>query len=152
MSVNADRLGGLILLAFFVGYAALIGEIPQLEVASGQMDARSMPTFLSAVGILLAVFIVTRPGDSSASLLNYRWGLALTFCLVMVAYSYAIRPLGFLISTCIFLAVGFYLLGARKWLRIGIVSLALPLGMWFIMSGLLGVFIELWPRWGSVDV
>ncbi len=152
MSVNADRLGGLILLAFFAGYAALISEIHQVQVASVQMDARSMPTFLSAVGILLALYLIARPGDTRASPQSYHWGLAITFCVLMVAYSYAIRPLGFMISTALFLAAGFYCLGARHWWHIGLSSLALPFCTWFIMSELLGVFLELWPNWSSVDV
>jgi putative tricarboxylic transport membrane protein len=63
----------------------------------------------------------------------------------MSVYGLSLRPLGFLLSTSLFLMAGFLLLGERRptWL-IG-VAVLVTVGFWALMSLGLGVFLSPWP-------
>jgi putative tricarboxylic transport membrane protein len=49
--------------------------------------------------------------------------------------------IGFIISSILFLLVGFYILGERRIKRMLLASIPLVVMLWFIMSSLLGVYI-----------
>ena len=63
----------------------------------------------------------------------------------MSAYGLSLRPAGFLLSTFIFLAAGFVLLGERRWLPTSLVAAGVSVGFWFLMNHVLGVYVAPWP-------
>ena len=55
------------------------------------------------------------------------------------------RPLGFILSTSLFLMLGYALLGERNPLRLILAAVPLVVGFWFLMTQGLDVFIEPFP-------
>ena len=144
MKLSRDQVGGLFILCFSFVYGYLIFDIPEIDSVSG-FDARSMPTFLAALGIVFSVGLLCRRGESaSISHLNLRQGLAFIF--LLIAYGLGLRPAGVLASTLIFLLAGFWLLGERNIGKNLVVAGSASVGFWLIMSELLGVYLPPWPE------
>ena len=156
MNLSRDQIGGLFMLLFSTTYALLIGNIPELEISGNNtgdfttsFSARSMPTVLAILGILFSLILLLRGTTHQESRLSLRGlniGLGILFLILMVLYSVAIRPAGFLLSTFVFLFAGFWCLGERRVLKslgiAGVVSVV----FWLLMSQVLDVYLEPWPE------
>ncbi len=151
--LSRDRIGALLLLAFSTAYGYLTFQIPVLPFqAEAAMTARTMPEVLTGLGVLLSLALLLKPGNAEGpSLAGFQWRAALLVCVLMVAYGFAVRPLGFLISTTLFLAGGFLILGERRWWLILVASVPVVVFFWVLMTQLLGVFIEPWPEFLAGD-
>jgi putative tricarboxylic transport membrane protein len=64
------------------------------------------------------------------------WGLT---ALLFLVYILIFEPVGYLISTALFLFVVARILGSRAWLRDAIVSIALSLAIYYFFNGLMKV-------------
>lgn len=149
--MNRDRLGGLILLAFCVAYGVLSLDIAQIDT-HGAMNARTLPQFLAVAGCGLCLSLILRPapvstGDVTAGL---RWTALLLLTGLMCGYGLALRPLGFVPATTLFLALGFVVMGERRAWLIVLVAVTVSVAFWWLMSGLLGVYLPAWSGLASV--
>ena len=147
MRLSKDRIGGLLLLAFCVAYGILSQDIrllPFQETAA--FHARTMPEVLTVLGIGLSLAIIVFPGSRERpSLAGYEWVTCGLFLALMSLYGFSIRPLGFLLSTSLFLMLGFALLGERRPLILVLVAVPLVVAFWVLMTQGLDVFIEPLP-------
>ena len=147
MTMPNDRIGGIALLAFCIAYGWLALDIPSTKAAAGlAFTARSMPYALSVLGVLGSLWLVAFPqrqGSGTSGHLD--WPIFVAFLLLMSCYGFTLRPLGFLLSTSLFLAGGFALLGERRKFRIALISLTIAFSFWAILNLGLGVFIDPWP-------
>ena len=60
----------------------------------------------------------------------------------MIFYGFTIRPLGFIISTALFLAIGFFILKERNLKRIFLISVGVSVGFYLLLNNVLGVYID----------
>ncbi|MEM9620735.1 MAG: tripartite tricarboxylate transporter TctB family protein [Pseudomonadota bacterium] len=154
---HPTRCGALLLLLFSFSYGWLARDIPALPGAAGQLfTAGTLPHFLSAAGVILASLLLIVPGQratglSFAQLRTLRWGRLAGCLALMIAYGWSLRPLGFLLSSALFLSGGFALLGERRWLRVLILASSTSLLFWLLMSWLLQVHLQPWPAFVQVD-
>lgn len=58
-----------------------------------------------------------------------------------IAYALALTPLGFLLSTLIFMVAGLLIMGVRSALRLVLVPLAVSIGVYYLFTGALGVYL-----------
>ncbi len=146
--LSRDRVGALLMLAFSLGYGALSFRIPLLPFqAEAAFTARTMPQALTVLGAVLSLVLLLKPGGGAfPSSSKFRWGGAALLCALMIFYGLGVRPLGFLISTSLFLIGGFVILGERRLWLILAASLPLVILFWALMTQVLGVFIEPWPE------
>ncbi len=147
MSMSKDRIGGVLLLVFCLTYGLLSQQITLLPFQENvAFHARTMPEVLSVLGIGLAVLIIVFPGsDKKLELAGYNWISCALFLGLMSLYGLTIRPLGFILSTSLFLMIGFWLLGERKPLLLILASVPLVVLFWVLMTQGLDVFIEPLP-------
>jgi putative tricarboxylic transport membrane protein len=145
--LTKDRIGGALILAFCLFYAWKIGDIRLLPFQQGDaFTARTMPTALVAIGIALSAFLVIRPGSSGRpQLRGLDWKRVGFFLVWMSIYGFTVRTFGFLLSTTIFLAVGFAVLGERRIWMLAAVSVPLVVLFWVLMTQGLDVYIAPWP-------
>lgn len=113
----------------------------------------TFPKVLSVLGILASTLILLGfdKSDGKAGDIDYRrlWdyhlGQALMLLGLMVAYALCLRPLGFLISTVSFLALGSAILGERKWyIMIPVAVLATGI-VWYLVQQVLGIYLRPLP-------
>lgn len=146
--LSRDRVGALLMLAFSLGYGALSFRIPLLPFqAEAAFTARTMPQALALLGTVLSFALLLKPGGGAFALPpEFRWGRAALLCALMIFYGFSVRPLGFLISTALFLIGGFIVLGERRLWLILVASLPPVVLFWALMTQVLSVFIEPWPE------
>jgi len=139
------------------GYAAffqLDGLLPPF-MQRNPVWPSTFPKILSVLGALTALIILLGLEKAPASdktpdidyrrLHEYKLGQALLLLGLMVAYALLLRPLGFLLATTAFLALGGAVLGERK-LHILIPVAAVAAGIvWWLVEQVLGIFLRPLP-------
>lgn len=113
----------------------------------------TFPKVLSVLGIVASTIILLgiekgepKPGDIDYRRLgDYNLGQALLLLGLMVAYAICLRPLGFLISTVVFLVLGSVILGERKWHVMIPVACIATLIVWYLVQQVLGIFLRPLP-------
>lgn len=147
MSLSKDRIGALLLLAFSAFYwfhAENIRMLPFQKEAA--FNAQTMPLALSVLGVGLALALLVFPGSKDGlSLKGFNWKIGALMLVLMVFYGLTIRPLGFILSTSVFLMVGYYALGERKPLMLILASVPLVVAFWLLMTQGLDIYIEPLP-------
>ena len=145
--LSKDRIGGVLLLLFCATYAWLIQDIRLLPFQkAANFNARTMPEVLAMLGIGLSVWCIVLPGSHEGPRLRgLDWPRALAFLGLMSLYGLLLRPLGFVLSTSLFLIAGFALLGERRPLWLVLASVPLVVAFWALMDRGLGVYVAALP-------
>ena len=60
----------------------------------------------------------------------------------MLVYGFIMKPLGFMIATIIFLAVGFLILKEKNIKKILLISMGVSIGFYLLLNNALGVYID----------
>ena len=146
---NPEKVGALFYLAIFISYGLYAFKIPLTLLAQQEtFNARTMPFALSILGTLLAVMIIVLPpseeGKQESVQMIFKgldWRRTGWLMVIMVAYAFAMIWLGFVIASILYLAGGFYILGERRIKILLAASIPLVIGIWLLMSKILGMYI-----------
>lgn len=155
-----DRWIALVLLLIFAvyGYTAFFtmdaGLPPFMQ--RNPVWPSTFPKVLSVLGILVALYVLTglekpiggekAPEIDYRRLTDYKIGQALTLLGLMAAYALLLRPIGFILSSSLFLILSAAVLGERKWIVLVPVVLATSLGVWYLVQKVLGIFLRPLPH------
>ncbi|MDU8945484.1 tripartite tricarboxylate transporter TctB family protein [Ovoidimarina sediminis] len=115
----------------------------------------SFPKVLAVGGVLLSLAIILglekAPEKKDATDINlsrlheYKVGQALFLLVLMIAYAFLLRPLGFVGSTFLFLFIGSFILGERRFVLMAVVAAAAASGVWWLVDAVLGIFLNPLP-------
>jgi len=117
----------------------------------------TMPMVLSVLGVLFALLILLAPspkadaeGDALGNINLNRWreykvGQALGLIALMIVYALALRPIGFIAATTLFLVGAGWTLGERKLVTMICVALVGALCIWYLVQEALGIFLRPLP-------
>ncbi len=155
MTLNRDAAAALGFLAFSIAYG---WQATGIDLFPGQeyepFTPQTFPLALAVVGGVLAFLQLVKSlraapeaGDSWA---RYDWTRVGLLIVTMIAYGATFTWLGFIVSTVLFLAAGYLILGERRPLVIGAASVGVAVGFWAIMTRLLGLYLapgELFRGW-----
>ncbi len=144
-----------LLLCLIYGYTAFTYELLPFERNMSFLP-NTMPITLSVLGGILALVLIfapeTAPDDGEvlgtievSKLRQYKLGQAIVLLLAMVAYALALRPIGFMASTVLFLAGGSFILGERRYLIMIPIAVTGAVGIWYLVQEMLGIFLRPWP-------
>ena len=134
-------------LLFFIFSAFYLYTAYQIRVFSfdenAAFNAKTFPIYLGYFGMFIAALKIVLPEKASEEVdqkfLNYKKTLILV--LIMVAYGLIIRPVGFFLSTSLFLLSSYYFLGERRWLRMFMLSFPFVAIFMFLIHGLLDIYL-----------
>ncbi len=142
--------------ALIYGYAAF-NYTPLPFERNMPVLPNTLPMALGAVAVLLSILLLLSPrppadpeGDvlgsiDLAKMREYKFGQALMLIGAMILYALALRPVGFLASTTLFLAGTGWILGERK-LHVMIPVALLGAGViWYLVQEALGIFLRPLP-------
>jgi len=137
----------IISLLFFIFSAFYLYTAYQIRVFSfdenAAFNAKTFPIYLGYFGMFIAALKIVLPEKVSEEVdqkfLNYKKTLVLV--LIMVAYGLIIRPVGFFLSTSLFLISSYYFLGERRWLRMFMLSFPFVAIFMFLVHGLLDIYL-----------
>jgi len=117
----------------------------------------TMPMVLSVLGAFFALLILLAPspkadasGDALGSINLKKWrdykvGQALALIALMIVYALALRPVGFIAATTLFLVGAGWTLGERKLVTMIGVALVGALCIWYLVQEALGIFLRPLP-------
>ena len=137
----------IISLLFFIFSAFYLYTAYQIRVFSfdenAAFNAKTFPIYLGYFGMFIDALKIVLQEKASEEVdqkfLNYKKTLVLV--LIMVAYGLAIRPVGFFLSTSLFLISSYYFLGERRWLRMFMLSFPFVAIFMFLIHGLLDIYL-----------
>ena len=78
-------------------------------------------------------------------LTEYNLGQAILLVGLMVLYAFSLRPVGFLLSTVLFLVLAAATLGERKIHILVPVAVIAAGSIWYLVQEVLGIFLRPWP-------
>ena len=114
----------------------------------------TFPKILSVVGVLASIIVVMnieksakQVGDDMdlSSWRHYRLFDAAALIAGMIVYALTLRALGFLASTFLFLSLGGFLLGERRYVLLVIVAALASYGIWYLVDSVLGIYTTPYP-------
>lgn len=115
-----------------------------------------LPKWLSVLGAIVGVAVLIQSRGAPARetdlddidirhLGQYKLGQAILLLTLMIAYALSLRPVGFLTATTLFLMLGAFLLGERRYAVLIPVSALSAFLIWYLVQGMLGIFLRPWP-------
>ncbi|HBD52305.1 MAG TPA: tripartite tricarboxylate transporter TctB family protein [Alphaproteobacteria bacterium] len=141
----SDRITGLIVAVLALAFAASASQLEEPFFAD-PLGPKAFPLLISAISFVAAATMLMRPDAEPA------WpGLATLMRLaiatiILVAYAYALKPLGFLLPTGIASAALSYQIRPRLRQSV-VIGLALSVGLFVIFKYALGLGLFALPRW-----
>jgi len=116
--MTKNAIGSIFFLAFSSFYFFNVFSIKKMPGSQFEvMTASTFPFYIGLGGIIISILILILSfvkKDNDFLTMNYLKNLdfktTISFVLAMIFYGFTIRPLGFIISTMIFLGIGFLLL------------------------------------------
>jgi putative tricarboxylic transport membrane protein len=143
-----------LLVCLLYGYSAwfvMDAQIPPF-MARNPVWPSSFPKILAVGGVFFALLVLAaphRPRDAPDIDLSrwsdYNYGQALGLLALMAAYALLLLPLGFLLSTFLFLLASSLVLGERNWLAMLLASGIASVGIWYLVQQVLGIFLRPLP-------
>jgi len=155
MTLSRDAAAALGFLAFSIAYG---WQATGIDVFPGQeyepFTPQTFPLALAVIGAILGLAQVAKslraPEAEAAPWARYDWPRVGLLLLSMLFYGATFTWLGFLVSTMLFLAAGYLILGERRVVVIGAASVLVTVGFWAIMTKVLGIYLapgELFRGW-----
>ncbi len=146
---HPEKVGALFFLAVSIAYGLYAFKIPLTFLSQEEtFNARTMPFALSVLGALLCVLIIVLPParENEQDHIHHifsglDWPRCILFIAIMIVYAFAMTWIGFIIASILFLAAGFYILGERRIKVLLLASIPLVIGIWLLMSKILGMYI-----------
>ncbi len=148
--VHKDKVGALIFLIFSVAYGVSSQDIEiPFFAEEDAFNSRTLPIALAILGGVTALLLLILPSSSSEkeasigqAFRGLYWKEVILLLILMVVYGLTIKVVGFIVSTTLFLALGFWVLGERRIKVILLTSVPLVLIFWYILSQLLDIYID----------
>jgi putative tricarboxylic transport membrane protein len=133
----SDRIFGLVMALLALAYIASAVQI-QTSFLSDPVGPKAFPMLIGVVAAISSIFMVLRP-DEDPEWPDLKTLAALAVAvLVLVAYAFALRPLGFLLPTAVAAAVLSYQISPRP-AAAAISGVALSGGLFVIFKYALGL-------------
>jgi putative tricarboxylic transport membrane protein len=147
--LHAERLAALLILLFSLAYFLLAFKI-NLPPSSDDspFSARTFPLVLGPLAMALSLALLVKPPGGEDVGKGLSWGRAGGLLGLMALYALAINHLGFVVTSALFLAGGFYVLGERRMKVLLPVAAVTAVGFW-IMFTLLSVQLD-WGIFGRI--
>ena len=115
----------------------------------------SLPKVISIFGIIISTFLILKKEEhnfeeniSSINLknvFNFYYGKALSIILLMIIYTLCLRPVGFILSSVLFLFLASFILGERSFIKLAIICLLGTSIIWLLLEKVLGIYMRPFP-------
>jgi putative tricarboxylic transport membrane protein len=142
--IMSDRIFGLVVVLVALAYIASATQI-QTSFLSDPIGPKAFPILVGSIAALCGAIMILRP-DEEPEWPEFRTlGALLISVIVLVAYAYLLKPLGFLIPTAIVAAVLSYQINPRAGPAV-IAGFGLSVGLFVVFKFLLGLGLVGLPR------
>ncbi|MGP9724269.1 tripartite tricarboxylate transporter TctB family protein [Corynebacterium sp. AOP40-9SA-29] len=139
-SILGDRIIAVIALIIGVALLILAAGFPE----PGQPEDPGTAALPRLIGFALAGLGVLLLFNSEKNTFLPEKGARLRTVLIVaagIAYTYAMTPLGFMLSTLVFMVVGLLIMGIRSPLRLVLVPVGVSVIVYYLFTAALGVYL-----------
>ena len=155
--LTLDRIIALVFLTICLiyGYTAFFAMDPNLApfMRRNPIWPSTFPKVLAARGIISALWVLVTSEVQPAKddeidyrrLREYKLGQAAILIGLMIAYALCLFPLGFILSTILFLMIGSIVLGERRVVSLALIASVAAVSLWYLVQEVLGIFLRPWP-------
>ena len=148
--MTKNAIGSLFFLAFSSFYFLNVFNIKKMPGNQFEvMTAATFPYYIGLAGIVISllIFLLSFKDEdkeyiSMAYLRSLDFRTTSYFVAAMLFYGFTIRSLGFILSTIIFLIIGFVLLKEKNIKMILLISIGVSVGFYILLNNVLGVYID----------
>jgi len=148
--MSRDKIGALFFLVLSLFYGLMTFAIPLNVMArTAVFTARTVPFALAVGGIIISLLILVLPSPDAdgrnsiiGTIRGFKWKQVALLLALMVFYSLIIKLAGFIVSTILFLIVGFRILGEKRIRILLLASIPFVVAFWFLINRILGVYLE----------
>ena len=115
----------------------------------------SLPKVISIFGIIISTFLILKKEEHNSeenvssinlkNVFNFYYGKALSIILLMIIYTLCLRPVGFILSSVLFLFLASFILGERSFIKLTIICLLGTSIIWLLLEKVLGIYMRPFP-------
>ena len=115
----------------------------------------SLPKVISIFGIIISTFLILKKEEYNSeenissinlkNVFNFYYGKALSIILLMIIYTLCLRPVGFILSSVLFLFLASFILGERSFIKLAIICLLGTSIIWLLLEKVLGIYMRPFP-------
>ena len=157
--LNLEKVLALIILIICILYAYTSFITMQANLLPFEKNMtvlpNSLPKVISIFGIIISTFLILKKEEhnseesiSSINLKNvfsFYYGKALSIILLMIIYTLCLRPVGFILSSVLFLFLASFILGERSYIKLAIICLLGTSIIWLLLEKVLGIYMRPFP-------
>lgn len=161
MNISRDKLGALFFFIFSVCYGYYATQIPlypgeEYDVFTSQTMPKIYAVtamIVSALALFLAIIeerksVFLKAGDKDRPYFDRKgWTQCGALIGLMFFYGGTIEALGFILSTIVFLIIGYLILDERRPKILFVASVPVVIVFWAIMTQLLGIYLSTGDIW-----
>jgi putative tricarboxylic transport membrane protein len=140
----SDRIFGLVTLFVALAYIAGATQI-QTSFLSDPVGPKAFPILIGAVAALCSLYMIMRPDPDPDWPGARTWGALLVAVIVLVAYAYALKPMGFIVPTAIAAGILSYQISPNPKAAVA-AGCGLSLGLFLLFKYALGLSLFAFPR------
>ncbi len=107
-------------------------------------------------GIVISLFLILKKDEDIEkdedqskidlnNVLNFYYGKALSIIFLMILYTLCLRPVGFILSSILFLFFSSFILGERKFIKLIIICFIGTTIIWLLLEKVLGIYMKPFP-------
>ncbi|WP_163834181.1 tripartite tricarboxylate transporter TctB family protein [Spartinivicinus ruber] len=146
--LTTDRIGGMVFLAFSLGYGyctTLIPDYPGSEFEP--VTAKTFPYLLSVLGCLVALCLLLAPTQQTTNThvkkntQPFNWYTTTALLVAMAVYGLIVEWLGFILATILFLIAGYRILGEKRIKVLLLASVPVVVIFWVFLTQVLDVYL-----------
>ncbi len=156
MIKNKDHIGGMIFIVLSVAYGYYAYNIRMFPGDQFEpFNAQTLPVALAWAGAIIGVLMVAtanRSEGNKLSLAGLDVALVAKLMVLVFLFAQALEWVGFLLSTILFLIIGYWLLGERRIKMLLLASVPFAVCFWFLLAKLLEIYLapgKLWTMIGG---
>ena len=144
----------ILVISLVYGYAAFNYPLLPFERNMAFLP-NTVPMVLGVLGAALSLIILITPSsrdteDKPAPTFKRNHIIQAALLLVaMVLFALALRPIGFILATTLFLVGCSFVLGERKFHWMIPIAAFSAFGIWYLVQEVLGIFLRPWPSMGG---
>ncbi len=143
MTRLSDRIFGLVTILVALAYIASAMQI-QASFLSDPVGSKTFPILVAAIAVICGGIMVLRPdAEPDWPALRTLGSIGISV-LLLIAYSYALKPLGFLIPTAIAAGVISYQISPRPRFAV-MAGIGLSVGLYVLFKVILGLGLKALP-------
>ena len=140
----SDRIFGLVALFVALAFIASATQI-QTSFLSDPVGPKAFPMLIGGVAALCSLIMIVRPDPNPDWPVGKTWASLLVAVIVLVAYAYALKPMGFVVPTAIAAAILSYQISPRPGAA-ALAGIGLSIGLFLVFKYALGLGLVPFPK------